>query len=97
MQKVVQAKTGWSPWTNYGSQTMAHSLAESWEGNRFDSQKWSCWADGDPPVPLPVTLPLMLNIPCRKLPLSAKMPLVIKKRAVTLSVTLKVAPWHSAV
>ena len=94
MQKVVQAPLDQLWQQKNGPQSCQKW---SWEGNSFDSQKWSCCADGDPPGPLPVTLPLMLNIPCRKVSLSAKMPLVFKERTVTLSVTPEVAPWHSAV
>ena len=64
-------------------------------GGSFDSQKLSFCADSNPPGPLPVTLPLALNISfCRKLPLSVRMQFPIKE---VPSVTLKVAPSCSVV
>ena len=70
----------------------------SWGGGRggsFDSRKLSFCADSNPPGPLPVTLPLALNISfCRKLPLSVRTQFLIKE---VPSVTLKVAPLCSVV
>ena len=61
----------------------------------FDSQKLSFCANSNPPGPLPVTLPLALNISfCRKLPLSVRTQFSIKE---VPSVTLKVAPLCSVV
>ena len=90
-------KTFWhvksGPGENRSTRTTFHcqrwsGLAETGpvEASSFDSRKWSCCADGNPPGTLPV-----LNISfCQKLPLSVRTPLAIK---VVPSVTPKVAPY----